>query len=165
MGVVVALCIIGPRFLLGLMEVIAICQEFLVAHALIGEFQLPLRLWQLSGGIQTFPVFVQNLIGIAVLLQPGMTVHFPKQLRFLLRHFPVFPAGPVLRQCQGLIRKGILLFFRQVLPVALVSQKIFRGQQRQSKAAAQCRKQRGGAEGHGNEFQPQGVSHGLASIL
>ena len=153
MGVVVVMRKIRPLFLFGLL-VIALRQKFLVAQALEAVFQLLFCFRQRSGGIQGFSVFIQNLVTVVVFLYPVMIAHFSKQLRFLLGHPSVFPAGPVLRQHQGLVEKRLVLLLPDQLFIALASQKVFMGQQCQTQAASHRGQQRQSAQSHGNEFQP-----------
>ena len=150
-GVVVTIGKVNAIFLSDLL-VIAICQEFLVAQALEGVFQLLLRFRQGAGGIEGFSLFIQNFKSEALFLHPGMIAHFSKQLRFFLGHFPVFPAGPVFRQHQGLIEKGVVLLLLGQLLIAPASQKVFVGQQCQAQPAPHRGNQPGGAEHDGNEF-------------
>ena len=163
-GVVIAACVVNAFFQAGFF-VIPFRQKLLVFQIRKGEFQLLLRILDASIGIQNLSAFVQNGIGVAVLVQPVPQHHVPESIRHILRHISVFHGCPVGGKATGLGGKHGLGGFRHRFFKGLFPQQVLGGQNTQSQSASRRSQQSGGTERYGNKFQPQRVSHGLASIL
>ena len=130
------------------------CQELLVFQVLEGVFQLLFRIRNVSGGIKGLSLFIQDGVGIAVLVQPIPQRHIPENLCRILRHPAIFHAGPVGGQLLRLTGKHQIRGFRHRFLIGLLSQQILVCQDEQPQSPAHRNQQGGRAEGHSNEFQP-----------
>ena len=140
-------------------------QIFPVAQRADGIFQRLHRLHAAVHRVDDLSRLVQDLIGDRFLIQPAPDPVFKGPVRHFLRHSAVFHAGPFFRQALGGTGKIAPRLVIQISLIRAVLQQPLVRQDKQGNGAARGRRQTGGAERNGNEFDPKRISHGLASIL